>query len=337
MQPSSPQQRIDYLDGWRGLAICTLLVGHFLPVPGINLGSVGVNLFFVLSGHLMARILFLQQMPLGLFYRRRIARIFPASYLFLAIVLALYLPHANPAHYWDIAAAFGFVYNYMPVHGYADSGLPIGHLWSLCVEEHSYILLSLVALAVRPRQTNPVRYLAGLLVLNVGFMVCYAKGLGWRDIEVYIRSECASFSILVSALFTLLAARGQLPRLPALAGPLAIGAGIVLHWWSVPALASHTVGIGLIALGFNLLPQAPAWVRTVLRLRGLRWMGLVSFSVYLWQQPFYHSHLPAWLGLPLAVLAGAASFYLFENPLRELLNRRWGKPAALVLLEGAAR
>jgi hypothetical protein len=49
---------IPYLDGWRRLAICFLLLGHFFPVPGINFGTAGVNLFFVLSGFLTARILF---------------------------------------------------------------------------------------------------------------------------------------------------------------------------------------------------------------------------------------------------------------------------------------
>ena len=74
--------RYDYLDGWRGLAIGILLIGHFFPVPGINLGAVGVNLFFVLSGWLMARLLFVQQVSSASFYRRRISRIFPAHFFF---------------------------------------------------------------------------------------------------------------------------------------------------------------------------------------------------------------------------------------------------------------
>ena len=64
-------QHFDYMDGWRGLAISLLLVGHFLPVPGINLGAVGVRLFFVLSGLLMARLLFVQKVALCTFYRQQ--------------------------------------------------------------------------------------------------------------------------------------------------------------------------------------------------------------------------------------------------------------------------
>ena len=79
MNGSSTNRHIPYLDGWRGLAVAFLLLGHFFPVDGINFGTVGVHLFFVLSGLLMTRILFVQKVPLALFYQRRIARIFPRS------------------------------------------------------------------------------------------------------------------------------------------------------------------------------------------------------------------------------------------------------------------
>lgn len=82
---------LPYLDGWRGLAIFFLLAGHFFPLPGINFGAVGVNLFFVLSGFLMARLLFVDAVPIPTFYRRRAARIFPAVACLLAIIVAVYL------------------------------------------------------------------------------------------------------------------------------------------------------------------------------------------------------------------------------------------------------
>ena len=80
-----PDQHFDYLDGWRGLAIAFLLVGHFFPVPGINFGRVGVDFFFVLSGLLMCRLLFIKEVPIKTFYKRRIARIFPVVLLSLAV------------------------------------------------------------------------------------------------------------------------------------------------------------------------------------------------------------------------------------------------------------
>jgi len=63
----SDPKHIACLDGWRHAAIAAPLLGHFYPVPGLNSGTLGVDLFFVLSGLLMTRILFVQKQPLGIF------------------------------------------------------------------------------------------------------------------------------------------------------------------------------------------------------------------------------------------------------------------------------
>jgi len=73
---------ISALDGWRGLAILGVLFDHFVTKSGINLGRFGVELFFVLSGRLMAEILFVQKMPLD-FFLRRFSRVYPALFVFV--------------------------------------------------------------------------------------------------------------------------------------------------------------------------------------------------------------------------------------------------------------
>jgi peptidoglycan/LPS O-acetylase OafA/YrhL len=145
---TGPRPHFPWLDGWRGLAIVFLLAGHFFPVRGINLGAVGVDLFFVLSGLLMGRILFIDAVPIRTFYRRRIARIFPPAYAFLAAVLLWYLASGEEVRWREVAAAAGFLNNYV-LHDGGGQPMPFGHFWSLCVEEHSYVVLSLVALASR--------------------------------------------------------------------------------------------------------------------------------------------------------------------------------------------
>ena len=145
-----PSTHLSYLDGWRGLAIFSLLVGHFFPVPGINLGSFGVSLFFVLSGVLMARLLFIQQVPLPQFYKRRIARIFPAVLAFLAIVVGIRLALEQRVSWSEVGAAGIFINNYV-VGVLGKEAMPFGHFWSLSVEEHSYIVLSLIAVTARRR------------------------------------------------------------------------------------------------------------------------------------------------------------------------------------------
>jgi peptidoglycan/LPS O-acetylase OafA/YrhL len=75
--------RLSALDGWRGLAILGVLFDHFVTKSGINLGRFGVELFFVLSGRLMAEILFVQKMPLNVFFLRRFSRVYPALFVFV--------------------------------------------------------------------------------------------------------------------------------------------------------------------------------------------------------------------------------------------------------------
>ncbi len=141
---------IGYLDGWRGIAILLLLVGHFFPVPGINLGTVGVNFFFVLSGLLMAGLLFEKKVPISTFYRRRIARIIPVHVVFIALVTFAYHVLSIDISWREVCSALFFVNNYVaPAAGPGTAVMPFGHIWSLSVEEHSYIALSLIAIASR--------------------------------------------------------------------------------------------------------------------------------------------------------------------------------------------
>ena len=83
--------RLDYLDGWRGVAITLLLLGHFFPLKGLALGTAGVDFFFALSGLLMGKLLFIQKTPIPVFYKRRISRIFPAHYFFICLIVIFYL------------------------------------------------------------------------------------------------------------------------------------------------------------------------------------------------------------------------------------------------------
>jgi peptidoglycan/LPS O-acetylase OafA/YrhL len=335
-------QYLPYLDGWRGLAIGFLLLGHFFPVPGINMGEVGVDLFFVLSGFLMARLLFLDEVALPLFYRRRIARIFPAVFVFLVLVLAAYAILGRTIDWRESAFAATFLNNYFPGQPGA-AVMPFGHIWSLSVEEHSYIVLSLAALAVRKRLLG-ARAAVGLLALlsaAVGIWYWHSYTGTRLHFDRWLRSEVSSFGILVSS-FLLLCFHGrQLPRMAGLAVPALAGLGLVLHWWTVPLPVATIAGVGALALAINLLRAAPPWLHALLSFAPLRRLGLWSFSIYLWQQPFYllaaRGVLAPPAALAIAIVAGIASYYLVEQPARSWLNRRWtGSRAAPAAAQGVA-
>lgn len=327
--PSGPFH-VDYLDGWRGLAIVCLLAGHFLPVPGIDLGAVGVNLFFVLSGLLMGGLLFEKNEPIPRFYRRRIARIVPAHLAFIALVSLGYWVLGLPMNWRELLAALFFLNNYVfPDNGPGTGQMPLGHIWSLSVEEHSYILLSMVALAHRRALVNSRVAIAALLAVTMLCAVYYQwlnppKLAYW----LWLHSEVAAYGLLGSALWV---SAGR-PRLINAASPLVapalLLAGVLLHWWSVPLLGQRLAGVGCFVAAIGLLTQTHGWLAFLLSWAPLRQLGLWSYSLYLWQQPFYiwthdaNGPTPV-LALVLAVASGLASYYLVERPARSFLNARW--------------
>lgn len=327
-------QHLQYLDGWRGLAIFFLLIGHFFQMPGLNFGAVGVNLFFVLSGVLMARLLFIQQVPIPEFYRRRIARIFPAVIVFLIVMVGSRLLLGQNIAWSDVVAAALFVNNYV-VGELGANAMPFGHFWSLCVEEHSYIVLSVLALAVR-RHIGRAVVLVPVAALIIGLTgLSYALRFSGAELyELALHSEVAAFGIFASAALLMLLQGRKIPRLPAVAYPALVVLGISMHWWSMPAPVKMLAGVGIFALTVNLLFNAPPSVHAALSIKPLRVLGLWSFSIYIWQQPFYllskYHGLPAVLGLLLAIGCGVASFYLVENPARNWLNRKWGRKPARI-------
>ncbi len=312
------------------MAIAFLLVGHFFPVPGINFGTIGVNLFFVLSGLLMGRLLFVREVPLPQFYKRRIARIFPAVIVFLALVVLWHALSGRVISWTEVLAALTFTNNYF-IKVPTETFMPFGHIWSLCVEEHSYIVLSLLAVLARRKMMPAFWSVLAAVAAMFAIAICYQLMYQGRELAFHMaHSEVSALAIFGSVLI-LLHFQGR--KIPSLNVPLYGGLflfGIVLHWWSVPGLLRTLFGIGALALAVNLLDHAPRLMQKALEWYPLRQLGLWSFSLYLWQQPFYmamHRHeISAPLGLALGLLCGLASFYLVENPARLYLNNRWDAP-----------
>jgi peptidoglycan/LPS O-acetylase OafA/YrhL len=322
---------IPYLDGWRGLAIVFLLIGHFFPVPGINFGAAGVGLFFVLSGFLMSRILFLDRVPLSVFYRRRFARILPSVVVFVLVVAVAWLLTGREISTFELLSAATFTNNYFVTTG--PWTMPLGHIWSLSVEEHAYVLLSLLALSCRARKTRGVAELgvvsAMAAVIAVGYWIVY----GTRHAPgLWLHTEVAAFGIVASG-FVLLRFQKHRPALPAFAAPLLVLIGIAAYWWRCAPPMSLIIGCGAFALALNLMDRSAGLFRRMLELRALRQMGVWSFSLYLWQQPFYmlmhREGLPAPVALACALAVGVTAFYLVENPARNWLNRVLGAKSAV--------
>lgn len=308
--------RIQYLDGWRGLSILAVLIGHFLIVPGIELGPFGVEMFFVLSGRLMAEILFEREFPLPQFYQRRFSRVYPGLFVFVVLsFLALRFDWLSALR------ALTFTLNYLGTDTH-----DLDHIWSLCVEEHAYVVLGFLAFLVRRFRFNPapVLWVLGGLSMADGFFGSAVLQLDWY--QAYWRTDAHVGSIFCSAALYLNSRNWRSSQMRSWAIiPLGLLA-VVLNLSVVPDYIKYSAGTLTLAYAVNNLRFSDRRLQSLLSLRPATYLGTISFSVYLWQQPFYqmsfgHNKLYGLGLLLISVAVGALSFAFVEQPARKGLNR----------------
>ena len=145
-------RRIAFLDGWRGLSLLLVLAGHFAPANRLDLATLGVEAFFVLSGRLIIGILFVERSPLPLFVKRRVSRIFPGLAVFVLLVWLAARGSPYGFKVSALASALTFTLNYAMVFRHGVEA--IENLWSLCIEEHVYVLLGALAFLARRKAVD---------------------------------------------------------------------------------------------------------------------------------------------------------------------------------------
>lgn len=329
-------QRLSILDGWRGTAIILVLLGHFISIPFFNAGRLGVELFFVLSGRLMGELLFIRREKLSRFYWRRLSRIAPALYSYIAILAGLSLFAGLHFEITDktLFAASTFTYNYLfqlPDYGNAN----FDHLWSLCIEEHSYMVLSLVALLLayvqNNRNSSVYSHLPWLVCIALA-IACMAHGIwltlttGGGYYDVYWRTDTRAGAILLGCAFhCLMQGRPQyFAWINARTLVLLLVMAMSLSLYPVSDCIKYTLGTTLLALCMSNIEKLPDLARQFLASRLMVYAGMASFSLYLYQQPFFfaaaaheHASLPM---LAAAIASGLLSYHLIEKPARKTLN-----------------
>lgn len=318
--------RILVLDGWRGLAILGVLIDHFFTSNILNLGRFGVELFFVLSGRLMADILFVRETPLRVFFPRRFSRIYPALFCFATILFLVSVIF----HPFDISptvylSSLFFTMNYVAIVW--DVSPATDHIWSLSIEEHMYLLLGALAALSRWRRGIPTWWIiVGLAAFGIvnGIVQTEIGRLHYHN--VYWRTDVRGSSILISVAFYLwLNARDTRPWLLAqpLTPVLCALAAVLLSFGIVPDPIKYSLATLFLAISVSTITQAPSWCTAVLGSRVLTVLGVGSYSLYLWQQPF--SLIPdPWVKYASFAAIGAIAFisYRFvEQPARIALNR----------------
>ncbi|RQS60086.1 acyltransferase [Burkholderia sp. Bp8986] len=357
--------RVKQLTGLRAVAVTMVVVGHaervlpggytgwLAPLRLVADGRLGVLIFFVLSGFLITNVLRAEfartgGIALTSFYVRRALRIWPACYVYLATVGVLaavgWLDVGRrqwlyaALHLWNYSAWFGLSGDNV-LH--PDGAWYLGHFWSLALEEQFYWFWPLLfVFGARRRGT---RWLAALILAvplaraltyfvapalrgQLGMMLhtgvdpiligCYAA-LERERLEAWIGSWRGETRIVTALVFIVL-----------------FGMPLAEHrlggFWNATygvTLEAALIAIVIVVLNF----RSEFWCARWLRAAPIVFVGSISFSLYLWQQPFANPDLAVPHAFPLgivwALLAAMASYFLVEKPFLRLKDRYTAREA----------
>ena len=330
--------KLPALDALRAIAVGCVVLNH----AGLDFisGSLGVIIFFVLSGFLITWLLLKEyarhdDISLRNFYARRTLRIFPAFLVYWALVMGLAWVTDYEFPTGQAAAAFFYVNNYYQA-ALGDPGTPFSHTWSLGIEEQFYLVWPGVALLLLARG----RSLVPFLVTTILMVWCWRTVLnGWLDAGTWAQYafDARADHLLIGCLLAVLLHRGAcqglfavLCRSPYL--PLVTIAALCACIHLFRSVFEHNrFGLDYIiepVLVAALIPQLMAHHQHLLwRWMSWRWvvyLGMISYSTYLYQQIVVVrvmrqvDDLPSVLayGIVIAavVLVASGSYYVIERP-----------------------
>lgn len=340
MEPTEPLPHMPQLDALRALAFGAVAFSHILPSTnrwGVLVGTVGVQLFFVLSGFLITGILLRERgrsdpyLVMWRFYVRRALRIFP---LYYAVIALGYWADIEPFRE-TVAWTLSYTTNFYLFFQQSFAG-PISHFWTLAVEEQFYVLWPVLILFV------PVRHLGKLAVAAVVGAVAYRLALAvvWPHLRFSRFLLPGSLDALAGGSLLAIAWKPHRERLTQPC--LWVGANLATALLIVEAtgtvvpildairpLAMNLLFVPLIAaaaLGFS------GATGRLLENRTLIGLGRISYGLYVWHllsaailvrffdirieslRPL--AQLAAFAGTTLAL--SLASWFLLERPVNQL-------------------
>lgn len=332
------------IDGLRAIAVLAVLAFHGFPdaLPG---GFVGVDIFFVISGYLITRII-LDGLEQGTFtfldfYSRRVRRIFPALALMLITCIAVAWWLLLPAEFRrlgaHVSAGAGFVSNLLlwTESGYFDTAAefkPLLHLWSLGIEEQYYLVWPLLLFLLR-RHVRRILWM--VLLIAVGSFALNVWAVNRDASAAFYLPPTRFWELMIGSVLAyihvyrpqhLFANGGRFSNLLAIGGAVLLAAALALlnegrvfpGWWAL----LPTFGAAL------LIAAGPGtWInRTILSDRRLVFVGLISYPLYLWHWPLltyariYFGQEPSWsarcAALALSFLLAWMTYRFVETKIR---------------------
>jgi peptidoglycan/LPS O-acetylase OafA/YrhL len=375
---SSSVTHVRALDGFRGTAVLLVISFHF---GFLEFGWTGVQIFFVLSGFLITSILVRERdLPLGFylarFYWRRALRIFPLYFAYLAAVVSIFAVCGHPSEFareWQYL--FTYTFNFLRASPNYANSMPLGHLWSLSVEEQFYLFWPMVIFL------TPRRWLPSI----VGLMIAVSpltRALTAECLGRHARGDCrfvgqAVYSVTWAqldafAIGALIAIGGRKLRgsvIPLLlSGVALLAAGLLNIWFSKGRFTidtsfgypinmirngQHIWGYSLINLSAAALVLACLGENRIARAFQSRWLtytGRISYGLYVYHiavQIFVNSVFPARprsvagiaafaMDLCLLFALAHASYFWFERRLIRLKDTRFVLDRSLHRAHGPA-
>jgi peptidoglycan/LPS O-acetylase OafA/YrhL len=324
------KSRICSLDGLRALAISLVLLDHSFASRTnhswwLAIGAhAGVLLFFSISGFLITSLL-LREDPISIpkFYVRRVWRIFPVLYAYLLIVTLL---HHNQFSWGDIALSWTFLAS-IGLSFFDPFPWSLSHLWSLSVEEMFYLAWPLL-LAV---SLSSARYAAWATII-IAPLFRFAMNKQGLDSVALFSFPAVADSLATGCLVALYSKPltrwvtkhrrwlGILWPLAFLTPALIVIGDQARLLWPLPQLAGHLAwSLFNMSVGLGILWAIIAKPRILNHPISI-WLGVLSYSLYVWHMPFMNPELalPFPLNLALAFAAAILSYYLIEQPILQL-------------------
>jgi peptidoglycan/LPS O-acetylase OafA/YrhL len=360
---SSHRRYMPGLDGLRALSVIAVVAYH-LNLSWAPGGLLGVGIFFVLSGYLITdQIVTLwkrnRRLDLKDFWIRRARRLLPAMLVMLAFV-ALWLtlfdrPRLAALQGDFISTALYFNNWWLIFHNvsYFESfgpASPIGHLWSLAIEEQFYLvwpLVIIVGLHIAPQRGKLILLtLAGAVVSALAMALIYQPGID--PSRVYYGTDTRAFGLLIGAALAFAlpsqnmtsAISRRSRNLLDLTGGIGLFI-IILMIWRTNEYGSFLYYGGLVlmsilsAIVIAVLAHPASRLARIMGCKPLRWIGVRSYSIYIWHYPVIILTSPTvdtggfdgfrvLLQLGASILLAALSWRFVEEPIRHgLLGRLW--------------
>ncbi|OOG53676.1 acyltransferase [Rhodanobacter sp. C03] len=339
--------RIASLDGIRAISIALVFLMHADGTRGFpawrisnfvgDLGHLGVTVFFVISGYLITTLLINEFSASGTvslkdFYARRALRILPAAYVYLLVIAVATWLSWIAIRRVDFLAAIAYLTNY-------DAHRPwyVGHLWSLAVEEQFYFLWPLLFVWLGQRRALFVALAAFLAapVVRAAMHLMIAPG-PYRDLEIF---PAVADGIAIGCAFAILRprllaqnwyVRTTASRAMWLLLPLIILINRFDGYTLVDFFGSPLKLVAITVLIEASTRHAATRMGKFLNSAPMIFAGTLSYSLYLWQQPFLNRHLDSWLttfplNIAIAITAAICSYYLVERPFLRMRRRYAGR------------